>query len=451
MDEANPKPNLRTLLILAWPVILSRSTQSILGLCDALMCASLGQDAIAAVTNGALNTLWILIVPWGTVTIVQSFAAQLTGRGDVAGARRFAWYGLLVAVVAGVLGAIAVPLVPSALGLFSYESGVVEAMTGYLAVRLWSTAPAIGVEALGAWFGGLGNTRIHLIANTLAMVLNVPLNWMLIHGHLGCPALGVRGAALASVIATTIAFVLMLVVFLRWPSAGSMGRLSMRELVRVLRFGVPNGCNWFLEFAAFALFLNASVPKLGTAAVAAFGIVLNVNSIAFMPAFGLASAGAIVVGQAIGKGRRDDVPGILGRTFGVAASWQVLVGLVYVLIPTAILDCFDLPAENRSEVLSVGATMLALSGAWQLFDAAGITIGEALRAAGDTAFCMWARLIVAWVFFAPLAWLWIARFGGGPAAVVGSVVIYLAILSVVLFVRFQRGRWRTIELVEPHL
>lgn len=450
MTDTALRPGLKTLLTLAWPVILSRSTQSVIGICDALMCASLGQSALAAVLNGALNTFWVLIVPWGTVTIVQSFAAQMTGMGDRGGARRFGWYGLWIAGIATLLGAVAVPFVPGAIGLFDYEPQVAGFMAQYLAVRLWGTGLAIGVEALGAYFGGLGNTRIHLAANIVAMVLNVPLNWMLIHGNLGCPALGVVGAALASVIATGGAFAIMLAAFWRMRSLGPIGRRSMREFGRVLRFGVPNGFNWFLEFAAFALFLNAVVPKLGTAAVAAMGIVLNVNSFSFMPSFGISSAGAILVGQAIGKERREDVAGILARTFGVAAAWQVLVGVFYVLVPGAILGAFAVPEDaGRAQVLAVGTTMLAISAAWQLFDAAGIAIGEALRAAGDTAFCMWARLVLAWAFFAPLAWLWVVKGDGGPEAAVWSVVIYLAAISCTLGLRFRAGVWKRIALVEP--
>jgi MATE family multidrug resistance protein len=325
-------------------------------------------------------------------------------------------------------------------------------MTGYLQIRLWSATPAIGIEALGAWFGGLGNTRIHLVANTTAMLLNVPLNWLLIRGGLGIPALGVDGAALASVLATSAGFAVMVVAFWRWPREGAMGKLSLRELGRVLRFGLPNGLNWFLEFAAFGAFLNAVVPALGTEAVAAMAVVLNVNSVSFMPSFGLSSAGAILVGQAIGEGRRERVPGILLRTFAVAASWQVLVGAVYLAWPRGIFEAFaDSTRAEGAQLLAVGATMLALSSAWQLFDAAAITVSEALRAAGDTAFSMWARLLVAWFFFAPLAWVWIVELGGQHEAAIWSIVAYIAVLAVVLALRFRSGAWKRIDLVEPRV
>src|SRR5690606_19343661 len=137
------------------------------------------------------------------------------------------------------------------------------------------------------------------------------------------------------------AFGLLLIIFLRDRSIrrhsgdhdhGAARRtrrldLRMSELLRMLRFGLPNGVNWFLEFAAFSAFINVIVADLGTAALAAMMVVLQINSVSFMPAFGLSSASAILTGQAIGRGDHDQVAAIARRTLMVAAAWQGAVGL----------------------------------------------------------------------------------------------------------------------------
>jgi MATE family multidrug resistance protein len=281
------------------------------------------------------------------------------------------------------------------------------------------------------------------------MVMNVFGNWLLIGGNLGAPALGVVGAAWASTIATTLAFLGLFVRFLRDGRAFGriVPRLRMAELARMLRYGLPSGFNWFFEFFAFNFFVNVVVAGLGTTALAALMAVLQLNSAAFMPAFGLASAGAILVGQSIGAGRKDDVPRAVKLTFLVAGSWQGLVSVAYVVLPGLLMRPFVNPAEGTA-LLVVGIRMLMLSAAWQLFDAAAMTLGEALRAAGDTAFTLWARVSIAWLVFVPgsLATVWV--FGGGDVAAVLWVVLYLAILAGVLFLRFAGGAWRRIELVE---
>src|SRR5512147_1191756 len=96
-------PTLKTLLALAWPVVIARATQSVIGFSDALLVAPLGENELAATTTASLDTYAFIILPMATAFIVQSFAAQLTGQGRRADARRYAWYGLAVAAAAMVL------------------------------------------------------------------------------------------------------------------------------------------------------------------------------------------------------------------------------------------------------------------------------------------------------------------------------------------------------------
>jgi multidrug resistance protein, MATE family len=442
---------LRTLLALAWPIVVSRSSQVVVGIADAVMVAHLGPAALAATTLGAFNAFNAFILPMGTVFIVSSFASQLFGMGDLRGARRYAWYGLAVAAATAVLGTASIPLVPRVLAPLPYAADVRELMEGYLALRLLSAGAVVGMEALANYYGGLGNTRLPMRANVVAMVLNVVLNYALIDGRLGAPALGVRGAALASSISTVVAFLGLLAVFVLDGRGAGSGRLRRGELVRLLRYGFPSGANWFFEFLAFSFFSNVVVAGLGTTSIAALMAVIQVNSVAFMPAFGIASAGAILVGQAIGAGEKDRVPGLVRLAFGVAGTWQALVGLAYLLAPDLVLAGFARDAGSARELLEVGRRMLLMSVAWQLFDAGASVLAEALRAAGDTAFTLWVRVAIAWLVFAPGAWFSVRVLGGGDVIAVAWFVAYLALLALVLLARFQNGAWRRIQLVEPPL
>lgn len=445
---------LRTLLALAWPIVLARATQSVIGFCDALMTAPLGAPALAAATTGALNTFAVVMLPMCTAWIVQSFAAQLTGRGDPTAARRYAWYGLALAVAAALLAAAATPFVDDALALLDFDPEVRELQADYITIRFTGVAAMVGIEALGSWFGGLGNTRLQMVAGIIAMVANVALNWVLIYGHLGAPALGVAGAALASSIASWIAFAYIAWAFHRTRRDAGPARLALswRELGRMLRFGLPTGLNWFLEFAAFNWFVNLVVGSLGTVALAALNVVIQVNSVAFMPAFGLASAGAILVGQAVGGGKRDAVPAIVRTTIAVAVAWMAVMAVVYVAAPRPVMAWFvagDQPGAGA--LLATGATMLALSAAWQIFDGLAMTVSEALRATGDTAWPLRARLVLAWLGFVPASWYLVVHRGLGVPAAMGCLVGYLAILAALMVWRFRSGAWRAIELIEPEV
>jgi MATE family multidrug resistance protein len=440
---------LRALLALAWPIVVSRSSQVVVGIADAAMVAHLGAGAIAATSAGGLNAFTFFILPMGIVFIVSSFSSQLFGMGDVGGARRYAWYGLAVAAAAQLVATALVPAVPTFLARLPYAPDVRALMEGYLEVRLLSAGAVVGMEALTNYYGGLGNTRLPMRASVAAMALNVLGNWVLIDGHLGAPALGVLGAAVASATATAAAFLALFAVFVREGRRLGTGPLRASELLRVLRFGLPSGLNWFVEFLAFLFFLDFVVAGLGTTSVAAFTVVIQVNSAAFMPAFALASAGAILVGQAIGARRKGGVPALVATTFAVAGAWQGLVGLVYLAAPELVMSWFARDPASARELVEVGRRMLLLSVCWQLFDAGASVLSETLRAAGDTAFTMWARIAVAWAVFAPGSWISVRVLGGGDAVAVGWMVAYLGLLAAVLFLRFRSGAWRRIVLVEP--
>ncbi len=456
-----PTVNLRVLLALAWPVVLARSTQAVISVTDALMVAPLGEDALAAATTGGINSFAAMILPMGTVFIVQSFVAQLVGKGRGGEVRRYAWYGLTIALAAAAVALAVLPFLRPILGVFAHDPAVLALMGDYMFIRLFAVGAVVGSEALGNWYGGLGNTRMQMIAGVLMMVANIIGNWFLIEGNGGAPALGVEGAALASALASWLAFGFLWLAFRRdWggaPPGDGTVRLTWRELGRVLRFGLPNGFNWFMEFGAFALFLNVVVTSLGKTTLGALNVIMQVNMVAFMPAFGVTTAGAILAGQTIGAGAHARVWPIVRLTLMVTAGWMLAVGAIYALVPEQVMGLFAKPDPETGitaeALVLIGAPMLTLSAAWQLFDAAALTFAETLRAAGDTAWTLAARLVLAWVGFVPVSMVAVFVLDGGSMVVMLCIIGYLAALAAALVWRFRSGAWQRIDLTgrEPEL
>lgn len=461
------RPSLGQLLGLSWPIIISRSAQSVVGFTDAVMVGKLGESALAATTTGAMNAFAAFVLPMGTVFIVSSFVSQLAGAGQARSARRFAYYGLGISALGGLACILFLALTPWILSFFSYSPEVRLLLIDYLTYRLISGGFAVGLEALGNYYGGLGNTRLPMMAQVFAMVLNVALCWVLIYGHLGLPALGVRGSALASTIATFCAFLALFSCFLLGigeqvseevlqsapgphdlpmePIDANAG-LSLREFGRMLRFGLPSGLNWFIEFAAFWIFTNVVLAGLGTTALAAVMAVFQLTSISFLPSFAIASAGAIFVGRALGARLPDDVPPTVRLTMLTACAWQGMIALSYLLFPSLFMHAFLSKDVDAHLFLDVGVRVLMLSTCWQLFDAISMAFAEALRAAGDTLFTFWTRAFIAWGIFTPGSLISVRIFKLSEVAAVAWLVVYLALLSLVLYLRFRTGRWRSLNL-----
>lgn len=452
---------LRALLGLAIPMVLARATQSVMTFADALFVEHLGPGSIAASATGGYNVFLYMILPMGTVFIVQSFVAQLVGAGQRDDAPRFAWYGLALAAIAGIIGLMLIPLIGPMLSVTEYTPHVRAEMSSYMEIRMYSVTAVVAIEVLGNWYGGLGNTWMGMVCAILTMVVDLALNWVLIYGHLGAPAMGVDGAALSTSIASWVGFAFLgLAFWRRWGGAprGSKDRTisardpkaSRRELVRVLRFGLPNGLNWFLEFAAFQVFMNFVLAGLGDVPVAALNVVMAINSVSFMPAFGLASAGAILAGQSIGAGDREAVWPQVKITLLCTMTWMGVIGLLYFVAPGPLLGLFDSDGKSP-ELVSLAATMLLISAAWQLFDAISMTLAETLRAAGDTTWTFAARLVLAWVIFTPGAFLVVDVMEGGPIAAMGCLIAYIGLLALAFAYRFRSGAWKKIQLIEPKL
>jgi MATE family multidrug resistance protein len=450
-----PSASLRALLALAIPMVLTRSTQAVDTFADTYMVKDLGEDAIAATATGGLNSFAAAILFFGTVFIVQSFVAQRVGRGERDKTRRYAFYGLALAGAAQLLALAFIPFTGRLLGLAGYEADVHSQMTSYLDIRLLSIGAAVGCEAIGNFYGGLGNTWMQLVASVIQMVINVAWNYVFIEGRFGAPALGVDGAAWSSVVSTWAGFAFLAIALWRgWgnaPKRGTSVDMSWRELRRVVRFGLPNGFNWFLEFAAFQLFINAFVSDLGTSGVAAFNVVIAINSVSFMPAFGIATAGAILAGQTIGAGFKDAVWPQVKLTLACTAIWMGVIGALYLVAPSALIGLFAPDGESAKALIETGTIMLIMSALWQLFDSMGMTLSETLRAAGDTTWTAGARIILAWAVFMPASYLAITVAGGGAIAAMACLAGYIALLAIALALRFKSGKWKQIELIEPDL
>lgn len=335
-SEAN-RVSARALLGLAWPIVLARATQAVVGFSDALMVAPLGEASLAAVTTAALDFFTVVMLPMGTVFILQSFAAQLRGRGEEHSARRYAYYGVAFSLVSGLVGLAVLPWLRLGIEKLNYSPEVATPMVSYMGIRMLSLAPSVGSEAFGNYYGGLGRTRPAMLAGLITMLANITLNFLWISPRFGLPGYGFEGAAWASTAASFAGFLCSLGLLFsenKLPLGQEFSLLRLSEVRSILRFGLPSGFNYFLEFLAFTLFINVVVGHLGKIVLAAFNVVLQINSLSFMPAFGVASAAAILVGESIGEGKKDRVPLLVRKTLFLTTAWMGTVGAVYLLFPS---------------------------------------------------------------------------------------------------------------------
>lgn len=442
----------RELLRLASPLIAVSASRLLMGFVDFVMVSKLGTDAQAAIGPATILVWTFLAMGMGPATSVQTFASQADGRGEPERGAAYVWQTiymsiLLVLVVWPV--AACTPLMYTVIGHYGGQTPeVLQLQTDYTRITLWALTPAMMTAGLEGFFNGIQKPRITLIASLFSVAVNAFLNWVLIFGHLGAPAMGIYGAGLATVIGWWARTAVLLWAFLlpglqaRYHTRRGLA-ISLAKVWDIIRIGGPTAAQWFVEIASWDVFLNLIAPHYGTASLAATNIAWQYAHIAFMPAVGIGFAVCSQVGFAIGARRLAEAE---FRT-RVALRWiMVYMGLAALFLFFArwpLVRAFN----SDPTVIDIGCWIMIWVSLYQIFDAMSITFIFALRGAGDTLMPAVLNGACCWILFVgggALCAVFAPGFGiHGPWLL---AVSYLSLLGLLLLWRFESGAWRRIKV-----
>jgi len=338
--------------------------------------------------------------------------------------------------------ALTVPLTACALAgirwlpFWGFEPEVLRLTTSYLGILTWSLLPLLLYAALRRYLQSMNLVRPVMVALVSANLINVAANWVLVFGRLGAPALGVDGAAWATCISRVyLAGLLLGAIVLRHGRAlGNLPprvrRIELSRLWRLVGLGLPAAMQVTLEVGVFAA-VTALAGRLAAETLAAHQIVLNVASMTFMVPLGLASAAAVRVGQAVGRG---DAPGAASAgwtALALGAAFMASAAATFVLWPERIVHIFS----DNAAVVRTGVVLLFIAAAFQLFDGLqGVATGV-LRGLGDTRTPMMCNLAGHWLIGLPIAYALCFEWNWGVTGLwvgvsTGLILVGLALVTV---------------------
>jgi MATE family multidrug resistance protein len=414
-----------------------------MGLVDTLMVGRLGPAAIAATGMGSGVFTAIVIFGMGLMLGLDTLVSQSAGGGRLDECRRWLHHGivlaLLVAPLVMVLTWVAF-LTIDAWGL----NPEIRALAGpYLQVIALSAAPLLLYAALRRYLQGIHVVRPVMWALVTANLVNAGANAILIYGRFGAPALGVAGSAWATCIARVYMAAFLYIAVRREHRRPGVAHphvpfaVDVARLRQLLTLGAPAASQITLEVGVFAL-ATALAARLDAVSSASHQIALNIVSFVFMVPLGLASAGAVRVGHAIGgrDARRARRAGWTALVVGAAI--MVTLGVILFAFPRSLLSVFTMDAR----VLAIGARLLAIAAAFQLFDGTQAVTTGILRGIGDTRTPMVMNVIGHWVLGLPVGYALCFRFMWGVAGLwiglsIGLIFCALA-LTVTWIVRTRR-------------
>ncbi|MGI6193274.1 MAG: MATE family efflux transporter [Christensenellales bacterium] len=394
-------------LSLALPIMLQQGLSSVLYLLDNIMVGQLGETAIASVGVANQLTFLMQVFGFGINSGAGIFAAQYWGKNDRDGIHRIEGIALTLSVVLGALFTVAALVFGRQISdIYSNDPQVIELSAQYLAILGWSYIFQLVSQTLGIILRACGSPMLAMTATLAGVCTNGVLNYIFIFGHLGLPAMGVEGAALATVIAAVVNTVVLITVSIKKKNvvAASLKKLfsfSKSLFKDFVKLSLPvffNEALWSLGISMYSILWGI----LGTEVQASMQIYTTIDRIGFIMMAGLGSAAGVITGNTIGEGNIDRAKLYSKRMLIITPVAVLLFSMLLQFAAPLFLLLFDVTPAVSAMALSV---IRVYCGAMFLYALNYTIIIGTLRAGGDTGYASAVDLVGLWAVSVPLAFL----------------------------------------------
>jgi len=443
--ELDDRSELRATVRLAVPVVFVQLGFMTMGVVDTLMVGRLSATALAAVALGNLYFFNVAIFSQGTLMALDPLVAQAIGANEKDAVSRAIQRGLLIAIMLSVLTALLLAPAAPMLRLLRQPAEIIPDAAAYARISIAGVIPYLAFVVLRQSLQAMHRVAPIVWTMVVANVTNAGLNWVFVYGHLGSPALGVAGSAIATAISRWLMTALLLM--LAWrelrPALIPMRSDSWQwqPIARMLGIGLPIGAQQGLEVSAFGA-IGLLMGVIGTVAMAAHQIAITLASLTFMVPLGVATAGAVRVGHAIGAGDEARARAAVRAAYICGVGFMTLTAAAFLSMPHLLSRMFT----RDIEVATLASLLLPIAGVFQVFDGAQAVGAGVLRGAGDTTAPLYVMLASYWIVGVPVSAYLGFRTNLGAAGLWWGFVVSLAAVAIVLLLRirtvFSRGLTR---------
>lgn len=436
---ATYKKDFRLNLKLAAPIMAGQAGQITVNVVDNLMVGHLGAASLSAISMATAIFIVFLVVGMGISYGLPPLISKADGAGDYDQIPAFFKHSLVINIIIAFL---IIAGIESLIPLMDHLGQDPEALIlakPYLRISAWSMLPIMLFQTFRCYSDGMSETLPPMIAMLIGNAANIFLNYVLIFGKFGVEPLGVRGAALGTLISRVIMLVLLTAILFYWKDLWSYIRkaqfFTYQKSIfnKIFSLSIPTSMQMFFECSGFAgsSLLMGMIHK---EAQAAHQIAINLAAISFLICSGLGMASTIRVGNQLGQKNFDGV-----RKAGISAIIQVVlfmfcVGIIFIItrhfLPTMYID--------DGKVISIAAGLLVLAAIFQIPDGVQVVAIGALRGVQDVKMPTFITFVAYWVFGLPISYVAAFHFDLGPAGVWWGLVFGLSISAGLLTLRFWR-------------
>jgi MATE family multidrug resistance protein len=432
------RTELKPMVQLAAPIVMAELGWMTMAIVDTMMVGRLpnSAEAIGAVSLGSIVFYTVAIFGTGLLLGLDTLVSQSFGAGKMDDVHHSLLNGIYLSLaLAPVLMGISWLSVPL-LRLVGVSPAVLRLAIPYLGTLIWSTLPLLLYFVFRRYLQGMNLVAPVMFALISANLINLAGNWIFIYGHLGAPALGVRGSGWSTCVSRIYMAGVLLVYILLHDHRRKTGlrdarrRPSFARMSQLIGLGFPAAMQFSFEVGVFAV-ATALIGKLGPVPLASHQVALNTVSLSYMVPLGIASAAAVRVGQALGRGDFHAAGRSGWTALALGAGFMCCAALAFLIVPYYIVRIYT----PDPVVIKAGVKLLFVAAFFQLFDGVQTVTTGALRGAGDTRSPMICHLIAYWVLGLPLGYFLCFKAGwGAPGMWTGLCVALILIGLALLFV-----------------
>lgn len=443
----------RELLVLAVPMIISTASDGVMTFTDRFFLSQLGHDQMNASLGGGVSLQVLLFFFVGLTGYSTALVAQYFGAGERLKTTRAAFQAILVAFVSWPVVILLAPLGGAVFSKMGIPQQQMEYQLVYLNTLSYGSIFLIMRHTLGCYFMGIGKPRVVMIATLLAMFINVVLDYVLIFGKLGFSPMGVKGAAIATIMGGAAGTAILLVAYLGHKNRTDFGVLNsfkfdFQMMKKLVYFGYPAGLELFLNFVGFSITI-ALFHGRGQIAATATTIMFNWDLVSFIPLLGIEIAVTSLVGRYMGAGRLGEAQRAAYSAIKIGVFYSFAILLLFVFVPEFLVRVFQPGSLDTvfEDSVPIAVRMIRIASIYVLVEAMMVAMVGALRGAGDTHYTMVLSVVSHWVFI-PVLYLSLNVFESSIELGWFLLVVSYLIFSTIMFRRFKSGKWKQIHVIE---
>lgn len=437
----------KAIFLLAVPMIIEMGMESVFALVDLFFVSKLGKHAVSTVglTESVLTLVYSVAV--GMSMAATALVARRIGEknrdGAAVAAAQSLWVGLAAVLLLSVAGVV---YAKDILRLMGAEEETIRTGVTYTRLMMGSSAVIMLLFLINGIFRGAGDASIAMRSLIIANGCNIVLCPLLINGLGPVPALGVTGAALATVIGRSVGVGYQLLHLFGGSSVVKLTKASVKAewntAKSVVNIAWPATFQFIIASCSW-IFLAGLVAETGhSAASAGYQTALRILMFFLLPAWGISNAAATLVGQSLGAKEPERAEKAVLQTAKYNAIFMAVISLLFLFFADAVVGFFSVQGEVRA----VAVKALRIISAGYVFYGVGMVMVNAFNGAGDTKTPTVINVFCFWLFQVPLAYLLSTHFAWGPTGVFIAIPVAETLITVTAYILFRRGKWKLIKV-----